>query len=90
VGVAFFLNLVVAGGLSAAEQRWRTLSARLFCIGSLLAVCTFIEVEKASEVFGLGLAGVLEGELSASNHALHALSAALGWWLMRALHYRSR
>jgi ubiquinone/menaquinone biosynthesis C-methylase UbiE len=87
ISVWFFLHLLLAGRLEAADRRWRTSAMRLFGVGSLFALCTGIEIEKATHVFGLGLAGLLEGERPLVNHALHAVSAALGFWLTGRLRY---
>jgi ubiquinone/menaquinone biosynthesis C-methylase UbiE len=87
ISVWFFLNLLLAGSLGAADRRWRTLAVRLFGVGSLFALCTGIEIEKATHVFGLGLAGLLEGERPVVNHALHGVGAALGFWLTGRLRY---
>lgn len=87
VSVAFFLHLVVAGGLRAAQARWRQRSTRVAGVGSLLAICTFIELEKAHGLLGLGFGGLLAGEASWLNHVVHVAGAALAWRLMRALRY---
>jgi hypothetical protein len=88
IAVAYYLNLVRAGGLRMADRSWQTPRARLLCVGSLWLLCTLIEVEKATHIFGLGLAGLLSGESAWKNHVVHFASAALGWLLMTRLRYR--
>lgn len=87
MGVCYFINLVVAGSLSEADRRWRAPANRALAVAGLLALCTFIEIEKATHRFGLGLAGLLDGERAWANHALHGAGALLGWWLSGRLCY---
>ncbi len=88
ISVAFYLNLIRAGGLRTADRSWLAWRTRLFCVGSLLLLCSLIELEKATHVFGLGLTGLLSGEVAWKNHLIHLASAVLGWLLMMRLHYR--
>ena len=90
VAVAWFLNLLLAGSLTAADRRWTSPRGRIFVLGSLAAICTLIEVEKATALLGLGLTGLLPGETPVGNHIAHAVSLVLGALLMTRLRYRPR
>jgi len=87
VSVAFFINLVVAGSLEGAQARWRPRSARAAAVGSLLLVCTLIELEKEHHWLGLGFGGLLAGEEVWINHTLHLVGAVFAWLLMSRLRY---
>lgn len=90
ISVAYYLNLVLAGGLRTGDRYWNTLRVRVLCVGSLLILCTLIEMEKATHLCGLGLAGLLPGESGWKNHLVHLASGALGWLLMTCLRYRPK
>ena len=88
VAVAWFLNLLAAGSLGAAEWRWRSTRGRIFVLGFLAATVTLVEIEKGTGFLGLGLTGLLAGETALGNHVAHGLSLALGAVLMLRLRYR--
>jgi hypothetical protein len=56
-------------------------------LAALLALCTFIEIEKASHLFRLPIAGLLTGERSCLNHLVHGAGCALGYPLALAMRY---
>jgi hypothetical protein len=85
VSVAFLLHRLFSHSPSDAQQAWSTLTRRRIYIGALLSCVTLMEIEKATHVMGLRMAGLLEGESAWLNHALHLASAVAGWYYMRWL-----
>ncbi len=70
-----------------AQRGWESRTTRVVGLGALLVMATLMEIEKATHVFGLTMAGLLPGEVAWVNHALHLLSAGLGFLLMRWLRF---
>jgi hypothetical protein len=85
LGVAWFLNLLAAGSLGAADAAWAR--RRVPAVGALALVVTWIELEKSGRGLGVGFQ-MLPGEHPAWNHVAHGVSALLGWTLARRLRWR--
>ena len=58
---------------------------RILYVFLLLFAFTLMEIEKATHIFGLRMAGLLAGEQAWLNHLLHLISAFIGWFYIRWL-----
>lgn len=66
-----------------AERRWRSPWYQGSYLALFFAMCAVMEVEKATHMLHLRMAGLLDGERSWINHVAHSISLLLGWFLMR-------
>ncbi|MFH1022029.1 MAG: hypothetical protein V1809_01410 [Planctomycetota bacterium] len=73
-----------------AQRQWNSREIRLLYVGCLLVAVTIMEIEKATHVLGLRMAGLLPGERAWLNHVLHLAGAGLGWCLMTWLRLAPR
>jgi hypothetical protein len=73
-----------------ADIHWYKFSTRLIYIGMFLMAFTVMEIEKATHVLGLRMAGLLAGEEAWLNHLLHIASALTGWFYMKWLAFIPR
>jgi hypothetical protein len=81
----FILYRFLSHDLREADHRWRMPEIQaLYVLGCLLAF-TIMEVEKATHILGLRMAGLLLGERAWLNHVIHLVSAFIGWRYMRWL-----
>ncbi|MFH0888193.1 MAG: hypothetical protein V1871_03180 [Planctomycetota bacterium] len=86
----FILYRFLSHDLREAEYRWRMPEIQaLYVLGCLFAF-TVMELEKATHVFGLIMAGLLPGERAWLNHVIHIVSAFVGWRYMRWLKFLHR
>ena len=81
----YVFHRLAASDRRQAQRTWQSTSTRAIYLGCLMLAVTIMEVEKATHIFGLTMAGLLPGEKAWVNHLLHVGSAGLGFLLMRWL-----
>lgn len=86
----FILYRFLSHDLREAEHRWRMPEIQGLYIIGLLFAFTVMEVEKATHILGLRMAGLLPGECAWLNHVIHIISAFIGWRYMRWLKFLHR
>ena len=78
----WLIKRVLSSDLRATERLWRSRAYRVAFLLLFAAMCLVAEFEKSTHFLGLRMAGLLAGERSWLNHVAHAVSLALGAWLM--------
>ena len=86
----FLLKRLFSSDIKVTNYNWHQKEIRMLYVGMLFVAFTLMEIEKATHFFGLQMAGLLTGEQAWLNHALHVVSAVIGWYYMRWLSFIPR
>lgn len=78
----WLVKRITARNLRSTQLLWRSREYRGAFLLLFFAMCTVMEIEKATHFFGLDMAGNLAGERAWLNHLAHLASLALGAGLM--------
>lgn len=87
ISCLFVLRWFFSEDLGVTQREWQSTEFRGIVLGSLALMVTICEIEKATHVLGLKMAGLLRGEKGEWNHFLHLVSALLGWYYMNWLKF---
>ncbi len=83
----YLVKRLLSSDLRYTQGLWQSRVYRVAFLALFAVMCVVMELEKSYHLFGLRMAGLLDGERAWLNHVIHAASLGLGALLMSWLRF---